>query len=1023
MVIKHEMTDVSSSIPSFGRPVSWSGERDDGTNDLEHEEDNDYSPGSGDQAGWNAPSGSGQLHEGARRGKEKRGLIARVNLFIMPPHKDRAERCIGACNNCRRMKMRCVGAEDPPCKRCRNSGLECVMEKPGRNAGDSSSDDRIRSLENKVSGIQDTLSELVVAIRASLSAPQPAVPSVSSERSPALNNGYDASSRGGVPSQIANAYKPPLATTLGSLAPHGGGFNLAHHSPYPSSAIDRSVGPFSRSGSNFRMTPINQPSSSSINTMKQETPSWGAPARPQLNPIPSSSTQLTSQSTLDTEHHRGQRFSPVLTPRDENDRPYSTLPPSRAGSLGPDDLLDAETITNPLGAMSNMAGLVEAAVERAREEQAKSMGNQHNGNGKRPFADSLDGTTTHKVPKKSRLLEQRPTGHEIVEAQNLPPTPSGLKGKTRARKTHVHAFPDAVAEGYVSEEEGREMMKVCVAKDFVSKHSSDGCSFYAGSSNYIPCYDPVMDTWESLRLRSPFSITAIIYVGARVRDGGGEAITLPIAAAEVAENRQVLPCGAFLICSHAVGVSTLFNPVTRIEAVQGMILLSTFSNESGWLPGGHAVRMAIDMGINKSFLLLLKSGMGRGKSKEELEQVDRPLVVQSRVWFCLYLMEHQMAYGTGRPAILAEDETIQHARPPLHVELTASPDQPLTETAMQRLKEANAQFDAWEREWDIVFSKRFSKTRGDFFRESLIIQRQYAELFVNSQLLRGIRDPHDVVNMPEEKRLLAIRAMRNAQTCLDICLHGQNYRNGLRYAVHYVHVCAAFAASFLIRIARLFPHELDLKKTAKDVEELATVLAEIPAGRYARSLRLILRRARRNNVIPAPSAATSPLKSMAALPAPAMAQPEQHGLPFSLSPLMSSQPHRPQMGPSQIQPVQAPAASPGNAFFAQNPVLNESPLSGQDIFEFDSLFAQETLERAGLTLDDSNQLPLFLDGQSLGAEAGMMEMVPYLGLEQYFLPANVDDLLGQQIGGPRWTGADQTGQPSGQGNVPGDVWW
>jgi hypothetical protein len=30
----------------------------------------------------------------------------------------------------------------------------------------------------------------------------------------------------------------------------------------------------------------------------------------------------------------------------------------------------------------------------------------------------------------------------------------------------------------------------------------------------------------------------------------------------------------------------------------------------------------------------------------------------------------------------------------------------------------------------------------------------------------------------------------------------------------------------LIRIARLFPHELNLKKTAKDVEELASLLAE-----------------------------------------------------------------------------------------------------------------------------------------------------------------------------------------------------
>ena len=49
-------------------------------------------------------------------------------------------------------------------------------------------------------------------------------------------------------------------------------------------------------------------------------------------------------------------------------------------------------------------------------------------------------------------------------------------------------------------------------------------------------------------------------------------------------------------------------------------------------------------------------------------------------------------------------------------------------------------------------------------------------LFVNSQLLRGIRESTDVINMPEEKRTLAIRAMRNAQRCIDICLRGENVR-------------------------------------------------------------------------------------------------------------------------------------------------------------------------------------------------------------------------------------------------------
>lgn len=50
------------------------------------------------------------------------------------------------------------------------------------------------------------------------------------------------------------------------------------------------------------------------------------------------------------------------------------------------------------------------------------------------------------------------------------------------------------------------------------------------------------------------------------------------------------------------------------------------------MPGGHAVRMAVDMGINRSFVTLLRSGMGKGKSADELEE-ERHLVVQSRVWF------------------------------------------------------------------------------------------------------------------------------------------------------------------------------------------------------------------------------------------------------------------------------------------------------------------------------------------------------------------------------------------------------
>jgi hypothetical protein len=42
---------------------------------------------------------------------------------------------------------------------------------------------------------------------------------------------------------------------------------------------------------------------------------------------------------------------------------------------------------------------------------------------------------------------------------------------------------------------------------------------------------------------------------------------------------------------------------------------------------------------------------------------------------------------------------------PLHIELTASPDLPIAENTLRRLKQANSDFDAWERYWDRILCK------------------------------------------------------------------------------------------------------------------------------------------------------------------------------------------------------------------------------------------------------------------------------------------------------------------------------
>jgi len=137
-----------------------------------------------------------------------------------------------------------------------------------------------------------------------------------------------------------------------------------------------------------------------------------------------------------------------------------SLPPSRAGSEGPDDILAPDEIINPLGSMSNMAGLVEAAVERAREERGRASASPVAA--KRMSVDSSDHAMDERGLKKARFSSNPTSGGTpapaVVEAQGLPQTLAPSKPKSKRKKTHTHAYPDCVDEGIVSEEEARELM-------------------------------------------------------------------------------------------------------------------------------------------------------------------------------------------------------------------------------------------------------------------------------------------------------------------------------------------------------------------------------------------------------------------------------------------------------------------------------------------------------------------------------------------------------------------------------------
>ena len=92
-----------------------------------------------------------------------------------------------------------------------------------------------------------------------------------------------------------------------------------------------------------------------------------------------------------------------------------------------------------------------------------------------------------------------------------------------------------------------------------------------------------------------------------------------------------------------------------MNLIAHLVLVSGWS-DNGWLSGGHAVRMAMEIcmsfqaGLNVTFSEFIFIAMHKAwpellkrmkANKVSTSQKERQLVTSARTWLCLYLFEHQ----------------------------------------------------------------------------------------------------------------------------------------------------------------------------------------------------------------------------------------------------------------------------------------------------------------------------------------------------------------------------------------------
>ncbi|CAE7058282.1 unnamed protein product [Rhizoctonia solani] len=700
-----------------------------------------------------------------------------------PPHNGPKPvlRVNRACNACRKQKMRCEGPDNPPCGRCRTNGTQCIFEKVHKS--DPDSNERLQKLETQFVNMQGTLSDILAELRN--------------------------------PSRSSSSVGPP-ASYHGS--PNAGRQPVQSESP-------RSIGAYPYQSQQQQL-----PSLHSVLPRHYHSPSVSHRTTPHL-------------AHLHPPSHPHRRLHDPSSPY----RPTLLSGITSAANSDDEGDIPSSALLAPIGVLNDLASVAAQSDASSRQglKRKRGEGSSPEGYSSRP-APSPYNTSIGPSPQATQSTprtiasEASPTGPEGgIEVDDVGSEELDDHNMTEAKSEAVEEERspererDAIEKGIVSEAEAMELHQI----------------YFTGCYRVLAVFNKSIDTLASLRARSPFLLNCILMTASKARDGGG-----PPSQTQMALVRE---------CS-CMAKEYLFGPLKSVEIVQGLLLIAGWSHSTGptgWLAAGHAIRYAFELGLHKALPRLARRQNVPGADRTS--DTERALIVAARTWCGLYVFEYQISFGTGRPAMMKGDKSLIRARDillkhPLSIPTDArlvstcelmtlqskihdrlGPlDEPVDEDkVIETLAQSVIDLDAWLAEWTGIMGDLGLTGRDmEFFHSSAQIQLLYAHLFHHCIALRNLHTIADAKALRPEMKIVALRAIEYAQSAIRVCLENVEYRFGLRYAISYSHTCAAFAGAFLLRLTRLFPQDLDVHAMIVMVDQLAHLLDEVPAGRFARSL-------------------------------------------------------------------------------------------------------------------------------------------------------------------------------------------
>ncbi|PYI00321.1 C6 transcription factor [Aspergillus sclerotiicarbonarius CBS 121057] len=362
---------------------------------------------------------------------------------------------------------------------------------------------------------------------------------------------------------------------------------------------------------------------------------------------------------------------------------------------------------------------------------------------------------------------------------------------------------DIIARGIISEEHARVMYD----------------RFMGGSKNFLALFDPIRDTFDSIRSRSLFCFSVIIYLASRgvveLRSDTHLQRVLQDEAQRLAED-------------------SFFERPTKVETVQGMILLAAYS-EKTWFSTALILRTALDSGLEKSLdALLAQENVPR--SSLSASMADRKLVWQTRTWLISFTLELDVASGTGRKSRIDAVDTMKLRKfleYPLSLpcdmrticiieihqirsqsRMSIENSKTISEIVLVELPAVMARLQNWWNTWDEIHDNNAFHA-GAFQRCSLKLMLNYGRIFAMCASLARIQklqsnaagsDPEtDDKDISHLWRSLAATIMDQ----LACFIREKAYHCQLSWSPTYPSLTIAFVTTFALRIARWRPDLID----------------------------------------------------------------------------------------------------------------------------------------------------------------------------------------------------------------------